>query len=93
MKADDRVTYRRAVWSAFQFKAKTHREMSSSEYVLMDKWLGFNTEKQLYTGSPIPLPVVLRAIHDFEGTPRRLEAVVVQVEKAEAYWFNCMGGI
>jgi len=83
MRPDDRITYLQAIWATFQDKAKTKRDMSSSEYHAAAKWADRN----------IPLPVVLRAIHDFEGTPRRLEAMVVPVEKAEAYWFQAMGGL
>ena len=83
MNSDDRVTYLQAIWSTFQDKAKTKRDMSSSEYHAAAKWADRN----------IPLPVVLRGIHEFNGAPKRLEAVVVSVERAEAYWFRAMGGL
>lgn len=83
MNPDDRVTYLTAIWASFQYKAHTERDWSSSEYHEASKWADRN----------IPLPVVLRGIADFEGTPRRLEAVVVSVERAEAYWFKAMGGL
>jgi hypothetical protein len=57
--------------------------MSSSEYHAAAKWADRN----------IPLPVVLRGIHEFNGAPKRLEAVVLSVERAEAYWFKAMGGL
>lgn len=83
MNSDDRVTYLQAIWSTFQDKAKTKRDMSSSEYHAAAKWADRN----------IPLPVVLRGIHEFNGAPKRLEAVVLCVERAEAYWFKAMGGL
>ena len=83
MKSEDRIHYLQAIWATFQDKAKTKRDMSSSEYHAAAKW----------ADRDIPLPVVLRGIHEFEGTPRRLEAVVVSVEKAEAYWRQAMGYI
>lgn len=83
MRPEDRITYLQAIWSSFQSKARTKRDMSSSEYWAASKWLDRN----------VPLPVVLRGIHEFEGTPRRLEAVVASVERAEAYWFQAMGGL
>lgn len=83
MRADDRITYLQAIWASFQAKAGITRDWSNAEYHAAAKW----------ADRSIPLPVVLRAIHEFEGKPRRLEAMVVPVEKAEAYWFKAMGGI
>jgi len=83
MKTEDRITYLQAIWATFQDKAKTKRDMSSSEYYVASKWADRN----------IPLPVVLRAIHEFSGTPRRLEAVEACVSRAEAYWHSAMGFI
>jgi len=80
---DDRVTYLQAVWASFQDKAQTSRDMSSAEYHIASKWVDRS----------IPLPVVLRGIHEFSGKPKRLEAVVLSVERAEAYWFKAMGGL
>ena len=57
--------------------------MSSSEYHAAAKW----------ADRSLPLPVVLRAIHEFEGTPRRLEACEAAVKRAEAYWFRALGGL
>ena len=70
-----------AIWATFQDKAKTKRDMSSAEYHVASKWADRN----------IPLPVVLRGLHEFEGVPRRLEACVVSVEKSEAYYRKAMG--
>jgi hypothetical protein len=83
MNAEDRVTYLQAIFATWQEKAHTERHWSSMEYATAAKWADRN----------IPLPVVLRGIHEFEGTPRRLEACVVSVEKAAAYWFKAMGGL
>jgi hypothetical protein len=83
VKAEDRITYLQAIWSTFQSKAKTQRPMSPAEYHVAAKWADRN----------IPLPVVLRGLHEFSGQPRRLEAVVASVERAEEYWFQAMGGI
>ena len=83
MNKDDRVTYAQAVWKSFQYKAKTRRDMSSAEFHHVAKWMDKN----------IPLPIVLRAIHEFDGKPRRLEAVVRGVDDGYAYWFRAMGGI
>ena len=41
----------------------------------------------------IPLPVILRAFSEFQGTPRVLTAMEGPVEKAYAYWFKAMGGL
>lgn len=82
MRADDRVSYAQAVWSSFQHKAGTHRDMSSAEFMCVSRWMDRS----------IPLPIVLRAIHEFNGTPRRLEAVESEVQRAYEYWFQAMGG-
>ena len=82
MRPEDRITYLQAIWSSFQDKARTTRDMSSSEYHAAAKW----------ADRSLPLPVVLRGIHEFEGTPRRLEACEASVERAAAYWFKAMGG-
>jgi hypothetical protein len=83
MKAEDRITYLQAIWATFRDKARTKRDMSSSEYHAASKW----------ADRDIPLPIVLRGIHEFDGTPRRLEACVQSVERAAAYWFKAMGGL
>jgi hypothetical protein len=57
--------------------------MASSEFMVVSRWMDRS----------IPLPVVLRAIHEFDGTPRRLEACDAGVRRAEAYWFKAMGGL
>jgi hypothetical protein len=83
MRSEDRVSMAQAIWSAFQDKAHTQRDCSSAEFWIVSKWMDRS----------LPLPIVLRGIHEFEGTPRRLEACVVSVERAAAYWFKCMGGL
>jgi len=83
MRREDRVPYAQAVWASFQSKAGTGRDMSSAEFMVVSRWMDRS----------IPLPVVLRAIHEFEGTPRRLEACEAAVKRAEAYWFRALGGL
>ena len=77
------MPYAQAVWASFQSKAGTGRDMASSEFMVVSRWMDRS----------IPLPVVLRAIHEFEGTPRRLEACEAAVKRAEAYWFRALGGL
>jgi hypothetical protein len=81
--ADDRVKYLQAIWTNFMQKAKTTRDMSSSEYHVAAGW----------ASRGIPLFVVLRGIEDFSGRPRRLEAVVQSVEAARDYHFKAIGGL
>jgi hypothetical protein len=83
MRREDRVPFAQAVWASFQHKAGTERDMSSAEFMTVSRWMDRS----------IPLPVVLRAIHEFDGTPRRLEACEASVARAEAYWFQAMGGL
>ena len=83
MRREDRVPYAQAVWAGFQDKARTGRDMASSEFMVVSRWMDRS----------IPLPVVLRGIHEFEGTPRRLEACEAAVKRAEAYWFRALGGL
>ncbi len=83
MRAEDRISFARAVWHEFRLKAQTKRDMSSAEYVLIGRWMD----------RPIPLPVVLRGIGDFVGRPRRLEAVEQSVDRSAAYWHQAMGGV
>jgi len=83
MRREDRVPYAQAVWASFQSKAGTGRDMASSEFMVVSRWMDRS----------LPLPVVLRAIHEFEGTPRRLEACEAAVKRAEAYWFRALGGL
>lgn len=73
---DERIQYLQAIWETFQHKAGTQRDMSSAEYHVAAGWLN----------SGIPLFAVLRGIEDFNGTPRRLEAVRGPVDQAVAYW-------
>jgi len=83
LRREDRVPYAQAVWASFQDKARTGRDMASSEFMVVSRWMDRN----------IPLPIVLRGIHEFDGTPRRLEACVASVERCAAYWFKAMGGL
>jgi len=82
MRAEDRIHYLQAIWATFRAKAMTQRDWSSAEYHIAAKWMDRS----------IPLPVVLRGIHEFEGAPRRLEACVASVERCAAYWYAAMGG-
>jgi hypothetical protein len=81
MNPDDRVTYLQAIWSMFQKRAKTEREMSPAEYYIAAKWADRN----------IPLPIIERGIEEFNGRPRRLEAVEAAVVRAYEYWFQAVG--
>jgi len=80
---EQRISYSRAVWAAFQYKAKTHRDMSSAEFYNVGRWMDRG----------VPLPLVLRAIHEFDGVPRRLEAVASKVDAAYEYWRQAIGGV
>jgi len=81
VRREDRVPYAQAVWASFQSKAGTGRDMASSEFMVVSRWMDRS----------IPLPVVLRGIHEFDGTPRRLEACEAGVRRAEAYYAKAMG--
>jgi len=75
MNRDDRVGYLQAIWETFQKKAGICRGWSSAEYDIAAKWADRN----------VPLPIVERGIGEFNGVPRRLEAVVPSVERCYAY--------
>lgn len=83
MRREDRVPFAQAVWAAFQAKAHVERDMSSAEWYTLTGWMDRD----------IPLPVILRAFGEFEGRPRRLEAMSAPVERAHSYWFQAMGGL
>ena len=74
--AEERIKYLQAVWETFQERADTKRDMTNSEYHTAAKWLD----------ADVPLFVVCRAMQDFDGNIRRLEALNVPVEKAIDYW-------
>lgn len=76
LSSEERIAYMRAVWDTFRDKANTQRDMTNAEYHAVAKWLD----------ADVPLFVVCRAIQDFEGVPKRLEALHHPVEKAIAYW-------
>jgi hypothetical protein len=82
VRREDRVPYIQAIWAVFINKAKVTRGMSNAEYFLASKW----------ADKDIPLPVVVRAIEEFQGKPRRLEAVEKPVEEGYRYWYQAMGG-
>lgn len=79
--ADERIKYAQAAWGNFQDKAKTERDMTNSEYYLVAKWMD----------AGIPLWCVLRGINDFDGKPKRLEAVVASVERVYEYGLQAVG--
>lgn len=72
---DQRDKYIKAVHETFQDKAGVQRIFSSAEFNQLLRWLD----------AGVPLWVVIRGINDFEGKPRRLEAVVASVERVHAY--------
>lgn len=83
MRREDRPSFARAVWSEFSKLSGQERAMSSAEWHTLTGWMDRS----------IPLPVILRAFGEFEGRPRRLEALSAPVERAYAYWFQAMGGL
>ena len=84
MRAKDEVGYVYAIWETFRRKHAPDRLMASNrEGMLIRRWID----------QQIPLPVVLRAIDEFQGTARRLEAFEVPVERAYQYWRDAMGAI
>ena len=60
----------------------TERAMTSKEWYMLTGWMD----------KSIPLPVILRAFSEFQGTPRVLTAMEGPVEKAYAYWYAAIGG-
>lgn len=81
--AEQRIEWLQVIWANFQKKAGTRRDMTSSEYHVAGKWLDRG----------LPLVVVLRALQDFKGKPRRLEALESAVEEAAAYHYKAVGGL
>lgn len=78
---DERLAYLRAVWGEFSKKAEITRDWSSAEYHVAARWLD----------QGIPLFVILRAIEDFNGKPRRLGAIEQPVANAVDYWRKAVG--
>lgn len=83
MTPEERIEWLRLLWSNFQKKAKTQRSMTNAEYWMASKWLDRG----------LPLAVVLRAVQDFEGQPRRLEALERGVEEAARYHYQAVGSL
>lgn len=83
MTPEERISYGQAVWDAFRYKAKTRRDCSSAEFYHVSRWMDRG----------VPLPLVLRAIHEFDGVPRRLEAIEAAVDSNYAYWRQAIGGV
>ena len=68
---------------AFQRKAQTDRDASSAEWNTLCRWMDRG----------LPLFVVLRGIKDFDGKPRRLEAIVASVDRSVEYWHRAVGSL
>jgi len=84
LRKEDRPTYATAVWDTFRAKHQPGRlTMSSAEFQVVSRWMDRG----------LSLPVVLRAMDEFTGKARRLEAMEGPVERAFAYWRNCMGAL
>lgn len=81
--ADQRIQFARTVWYEFQRKARTKREMSSTEWHVLSKWMDRG----------LPLSVVLRGLTDFAGQPRRLEGIVASVEESVERWHKAVGSL
>lgn len=78
---EERVFYARAVWATFRSKSGLLRDMSNAEFVLIGRWI----DRQ------VPLAVVAQGIEDFDGVPRRLEAVAAAVDREHARYRTAMG--
>jgi len=83
---DQRIEYVHAVWNAFQQKNGIHRQMSNVEWCLAREWATGEGAPGVFDRDQVPLRVVIRAIEDFTGRPRRLEAMADPVRRAYAYW-------
>lgn len=81
--AEQRIQWLRVVWQHFLAKAGASRPMANTEYHVAATWLDRG----------LPLVVVLRAIDDFAGTPRRLEALRDCVDDAASYHARALGGM
>lgn len=81
MRKEDRPTYAEAVWDTFRAKHQPNRfTMSTAEFQVVSRWMDRD----------VPLFVVLRALEEFTGRARRLEALEGPVEKAYAYYRQAM---
>ena len=83
MRREDRPSFATAVWDEFSKLSGSERAMTSREWHMLTGWMD----------KSIPLPVILRAFSEFQGTPRVLTAMEGPVSKAYAYWFKAMGGL
>ena len=94
MRREDRPSFARAVWEEFSKLSGTERAMTSKEWHMLTGWMDpqFDSEGRMIRDT-IPLPVILRAFSEFQGTPRVLTAMEGPVQKAYAYWFKAMGGL
>ena len=80
MRREDRPTFARAVWAEFQRLAGTQRDPSAAEFWVLSGWMD----------QGIPLPVILRAFSEFQGKPRKLEAMQTPVRRAYEYYRQAM---
>ena len=83
MRQEDRIPYCRACWETFCSDHGIRRfGMSPAEFRLACQWFD----------AAIPLPVVLRGIHETGGQPRTLLACEEPVKRAAGYWRDAMRG-
>ncbi len=75
MTSDTREEFARLVWAEFQRASGSAREMSSAEWHVLCGWMD----------REIPFAVVRRAFREFNGAPRRLEAMQGPVDRAYRY--------
>ncbi len=70
----------RCIWDEFCKLSGEVREPTCREWYLLSGWLD----------DSIPLPVILRAFGEFNGKPRRLEAMEGPVSRAYRYYRQAM---
>ena len=80
MRREDRPSFARAVWEEFSKLSGSERAMTSKEWHMLTGWMDLG----------IPLPVILRAFSEFQGTPRVLTAMEGPVARAYSYYRRAM---
>ena len=80
MKSEDRPHVAGAIWNEFCKLSGQERDMTCAEWYVLSGWLDRD----------IPLPVVLRGFAEFQGKPRKLEAMQGPVERAYRYYRQAM---
>jgi hypothetical protein len=81
MRSEDRDHVARAIWDEFcKLRGPGALNPTAREWYVLSGWMDRD----------IPLPVVLRGFSEFNGRPRKLEAMQVPVEKAYAYYRQAM---